>query len=156
MSGVLLTGSVPMQNPRVRSVGELLTCQCGCNYSIASCNMQACHFADPMRLRLLQMVEAGVSDDQIIATLEKEYGKIILRKPPAEGFYLVSWAMPFIGLAGGLAFVWFMLQRLMAKRPVAAAAGAASEMAAEPDSPELARYRERIEKDLADMDSGRK
>ncbi len=155
LSGVLLTGSVPLQNPRVRTVGELLTCQCGCNYSIGSCNMQACHFADPMRARLLQMVEAGISDDQIVATIEKEYGKIILRKPPAEGFYLVSWVMPFVGLAGGLALVWFMLQRYMAKRT--ATPGAPNSVASvEPDSPELARYRDRIEKEMSDMDSGRK
>jgi cytochrome c-type biogenesis protein CcmH/NrfF len=156
LSCVLLTGSVPMQNPRVRSVGELLTCQCGCNYSVASCNMQSCHFADPMRVRLLQMVEAGVSDDQILATLEKEYGKIILRKPPAEGFYLISWIMPFAGLGGGLAFVWFILQRYKAKPAITAVAGTSPGSGAEPDSPELARYRERIEKDLSDMDSGRK
>jgi cytochrome c-type biogenesis protein CcmH/NrfF len=156
MSGVLLTGSVPLQNPRVRSVGELLKCQCGCNYSVASCNMQGCHFSDPMRARLLQMVEAGVSDDQILATLEKEYGKIILRKPPAEGFYLISWVMPFIGLGGGLAFVWFMLQRYRAKGSATAAVGTSAGAGVEPDSPELARYRERIEKDLTEMDSGRK
>ena len=154
MSGVLLTGSVPLQNPHVRSLGELLSCQCGCGSSVTSCNMQNCHSSGPLRERLLQMVEAGVGDDQILVTFEKEYGKIILRKPPAEGFYLLSWLMPFVGLAGGLAFVGLVLQRYMAKRP--AAAGTASEVAVQPDSPELARYRERIEKDLADMDSGRK
>lgn len=154
MSGVLLTGSVPLQNPRVRSIGELLSCQCGCGSSVTSCNMMNCHSAGPLRERVLAMVEAGVGDDQILAALEKEYGKIILRKPPAEGFYLISWVMPFIGLGGGLAFVWFVLQRYMAKRP--ATAGASAGMSAEPDSPELARYRERIEKELSDMESGRK
>jgi len=154
MSCVLLTGSVPLQNPRVRSVGELLSCQCGCGSSVTSCNMMNCHSAGPLRERLLQMVEAGVSDDEILATFEKEYGKIILRKPPVEGFYLISWVMPFIGLGGGLAVVWFVLQRYMARRP-ATATGTAIEPGAEPDSPELARYRERIEKDLADMDSGK-
>jgi cytochrome c-type biogenesis protein CcmH/NrfF len=154
MSGVLLTGSVPLQNPRVRSIGELLSCQCGCGSSVTSCNMMNCHSAGPLRERVLAMVEAGVSDDEILATLEKEYGKIILRKPPAEGFYLISWVMPFIGLGGGLALVWFVLQRYMAKRP--ATAGASAGAGAEPDSPELARYRERIEKDLSDMDGGLK
>jgi cytochrome c-type biogenesis protein CcmH/NrfF len=156
LSGVLLTGSVPLQNPRVRSVGELLSCQCGCGSSVTSCNMMNCHSAGPLREELLKMVEAGVGDDQILAAFEKEYGKIILRKPPAEGFYLISWVMPFIGLGGGLALIWFVLQRYMAKRPATAAAGTSAEAGAAPDSPELARYRERIEKDLSDMDSGRK
>ena len=156
LSGVLLTGSVPLQNPRVRSIGELLSCQCGCGSSVTSCNMMNCHSAGPLRERVLSMVEAGVSDDQILATLEKEYGKIVLRKPPTQGFYLISWVMPFIGLGGGLALVWFMLQRYMAKRPATATAGTSVQAGIEPDSPELARYRDRIEKDLSDMDSGRK
>jgi cytochrome c-type biogenesis protein CcmH len=148
MSAALLTGSVPLQNPRVRSLGELLTCQCGCNYSISSCNMQGCHFADPARARLLQMVEAGVSDEQILATFEREYGKVILRQPPAKGFYLISWIMPFAGLGAGLALLWLILRRYLGPRPAAATASAA----AAPDSPALARYRERIEKDMADTD----
>ena len=155
LSGVLLTGSVPLQNPRVRSIGELLSCQCGCGSSVTSCNMMNCHSAGPLREQVLKMVEAGVSDDQILATFEKEYGKIILRKPPTEGFYLISWVMPFFALGGGLAIVWFVLQRIMAKRP-AMATGTSLDAGVEPDSPELARYRERIEKDLSDMDSGRK
>jgi cytochrome c-type biogenesis protein CcmH/NrfF len=156
LSGVLLTGSVPMQNPRVRSVGELLSCQCGCGASLSSCNMQNCHSAGPLRAELLRMVEAGVSDDQILATFEREYGKIILRKPPAEGFYLIGWVMPFVGLGGGLALIWFILQRYIARRPAAAAAGTSIAVGAEPDSPELARYRERIEKELSDMEGGQK
>jgi len=153
LSGVLLTGSVPLQNPRVRAVGELLSCQCGCGSSVTSCNMMNCHSSEPLRARLLQMVEAGVSDDEILATFEREYGKVILRKPPTQGFYLLSWAMPFVGLGGGLALLWFILQRYLAKRPAAAAAGTSADVPVEPDSPELARYRERIEKDLSDMDN---
>ena len=156
LSGVLLTGSVPLENPRVRTLGELFSCQCGCGSSVTSCNMMHCESSGPLRERLLKMVEAGVSDEEILATFQRDYGKIILRKPPAEGFYLISWVMPFIGLAAGLAFVWFILQRIKAKRPATEAAGASASVSIEPDSPELARYRERIEKDLADMESGRK
>ncbi len=156
LSAVLLTGSSPLQNPHVRSLGELLSCQCGCGSSVTGCNMQNCHSSGPLRERLLQMVEAGVSDDQILATFEKEYGKIILQKPPAQGFYLMAWVMPFIGLGGGLALIWFILQRIYARRPVAATGGASVDLGVEPDSAELARYRERIEKDLSDMDGGQK
>jgi cytochrome c-type biogenesis protein CcmH/NrfF len=153
-TSVLLTGSVPLQNPRVRSVGELLSCQCGCGASITSCNMQNCHSASPIRERLLQMVEAGESDEQILTTFEQEYGKIILRKPPARGFFLMAWVMPFIGLGGGLAVVWFVLQRLLARRP--ATAGASAQVDVDADSPDLARYRDRIERELDELDGGPK
>jgi len=146
--GALLTGSVPLQNPRVRSLGEMLTCQCGCNYSVASCNMQGCGFADPARARLMKMVESGMSDEAILAAFEREYGKVILRQPPTQGFYLVSWIMPFAGLGAGLVLLWLILRHYLARRPSTVGATASADV----PSPELERYRERIEKDLADLD----
>jgi cytochrome c-type biogenesis protein CcmH/NrfF len=110
--------------------------------------MQNCHSSGPVREELLKMVEAGMSDEQILATFEREYGKVILRQPPATGFYLISWIMPFAGLGAGLALLWLILRRYLGPRPAAASASAA----AVPDSPDLARYRERIEKDMADTD----
>ena len=148
MSAALLTGSVPLANPHVRALGSLLMCQCGCGASISECNMQNCHSSGPVRAELLKMVEAGMSDEQILATFEREYGKVILRQPPAKGFSLISWIMPFAGLGAGLALLWLILRRYLGPRPAAATASAA----AAPDSPALARYRERIEKDMADTD----
>jgi cytochrome c-type biogenesis protein CcmH len=149
MSMALLTGSVPLQNPHVRTVGELLTCQCGCGASITSCNMMNCHFAEPARERLLKLVEAGATDEQILAAFEKDYGKSILRQPPAQGFDLLAWVMPFAGLGAGLVLVWLVLQHYMKRRPAAATVAVG-------ESDELKRYRERIEKELADMDTDAK
>jgi len=150
MSAALLTGSVPLSNPRVRSLGSMLMCQCGCGASISECNMQNCHSAGPIREELLRMVEAGLSDEQILANFEREYGKVILRQPPAQGFYLISWIMPFVGLGAGLALLWLILRRYLGPRTATVSASPA----AAPESPELARYRERIEKDMADLDAG--
>jgi len=147
ISAALVMGSVPMQNPRVRALGALLMCQCGCGASVSECNMLNCHSSGPLREELLKLVEAGVTDQQIMATMEREYGKVILRQPPATGFYLISWIMPFAGLGAGMALLWLILRRYLVRRPAPAAATAAAA-----ESPELARYRERIEKDLADMD----
>ena len=148
MSAALLTGSVPLSNPHVRSLGSMLMCQCGCGASVTECNMQNCHSSGPLREELLRMVEAGISDEQILATFEREYGKVILRQPPAQGFYLLSWTMPYVGLGAGLALLWLILRRYLGPRAAAATATAA----AAPESPELARYRDRIERDLAETD----
>lgn len=144
----LAHGATPLTNQRVRQLGEMLHCMCGCNSSVTSCNMINCHFADPVRQRLLTLVEQGASDKDIFAEMESVYGKAILRQPPAEGFYLMSWVMPFAGLAAGLALILFLIRFYFSRRPATAAAGTA-----ETESPELARYRDRIEKDLADLDS---
>lgn len=144
----LLQSSVPLADPRVRTLGELLMCQCGCGASVTSCNMINCHFADPAREDLLRMVEAGMDEKQVMDAFVGKYGKIVLRKPPAEGFYLIGWVMPFVGVAGGLALLWLILQNYLSRRPKAAPSGAP----AVPETPELARYREKIEKDLADLE----
>ena len=142
-------GSTPLTNPRVRQLGEMLHCMCGCNASVTSCNMINCHFSDPVRHKLLTMVEAGRTDGEIFAEMEREYGKQIMRKPPAEGFYLLSWLMPFAGLGAGLGVILLLIRFYLNRRP--AAAGPASEEI--PESPELKQYRDRIEKDLSDIES---
>jgi cytochrome c-type biogenesis protein CcmH/NrfF len=144
----LAHGATPLTNQRVRQLGEMLHCMCGCNSSVTSCNMMNCHFADPVRHRLLTLVEQGATDKDIFAEMETTYGKAILRQPPAEGFYLMSWVMPFAGLAVGLAVIVFLIRFYFGRRPAVAGAAPGAET-----SPELAQYKERIEKDLANLDS---
>lgn len=141
----LAHGATPLANPRVRELGNLFMCQCGCFASVTECNMINCHFSDPVREKLLAMVEAGKSDQEVIDAIVAEHGIKILRKPPAEGFFLSAYIMPFAAAGAGLAVIYLVLKSYIRKRPVAAAAGA-------PDSPELARYRDQIEKEMSDLD----
>ncbi|MCX6622251.1 MAG: cytochrome c-type biogenesis protein CcmH [Acidobacteria bacterium] len=135
----------PLANPSVRRIGEQLMCQCGCGATVTSCNMINCHFSDPVRQKILAMVNAGTSDSEIIDSFVKEYGKVILMKPPSEGFNLMAWVMPFAGLAFGLWVLWYVIRRI--SRPQPASTG--PPMSAE----DYARYQERIEKDLSNLDS---
>ncbi len=137
-------GDNPLLNVRVRRLGEQLGCLCGCGASITSCNMLQCHFALPARQKLLAMVNAGESDQTIFAAFVKEYGERVLLKPPAEGFNLVGWLMPFAAIVAGLAFVWWVIGRF--RRPLAVPAGPTVDDAA------LAHYRERIDRDLEKLD----
>ncbi len=137
-------GGSPLTNPEVRRIGEKLMCLCGCGSTVTSCNMQHCHFSDPARQKLLQMVNAGKSEEEILASFVSENGLRILVKPPAEGFNLLGWVMPFVGIAVGLTIVWLVIQRF--RRPAPAAAAPEIQDAA------LAPYRQRIEKDLEKLD----
>ncbi|HOL70922.1 MAG TPA: cytochrome c-type biogenesis protein CcmH [Bryobacteraceae bacterium] len=136
-------GGIPLENPRVRRLGEQLACLCGCGSSVTSCNMLHCHFSDPARQKLLSMVNAGMPDAAIFEAFVKEYGTRVLLKPPAEGFNLLGWVMPFIALAFGFVVVWKFIQYF---RRAPAPAGAA------PDPAVLARYQERIDRDLENLD----
>lgn len=136
-------GGIPLENARVRALGEQLVCLCGCGSSVTSCNMLQCHFSEPAREKLLTMVNAGMSDAAILDAFVKENGPRVLMKPPAEGFNLVGWVMPFVALAIGLVIVWWFIRRF--RKPLAATGPA-------PDSALLARYQERIDKDLDNLD----
>lgn len=139
-------GATPLSNDRVRQLGNMLHCKCGCNASVTECNMLHCHFSDPVRMELLSMVESGRGDQEILDAMVGKYGKDILRKPPSEGFYMLSYVMPYAGLASGLALIGLLIRFYLRRRPAVAAAAPQS-------SPELTRYQAQIEKDLADLDS---
>lgn len=143
---MLAHGATPLSNDRVRQLGTMLHCKCGCNASVTECNMLHCHFSDPVRMELLSMVESGRADQEILDAMVGKYGKDILRRPPQEGFYMLSYVMPYAGLAAGLALIGLLIRFYLRRRPAVASA------AAQP-SPELTRYQAQIEKDLADLDS---
>ncbi|MEK7405201.1 MAG: cytochrome c-type biogenesis protein CcmH [Acidobacteriota bacterium] len=140
----LLQGASPLANPHVRRLGEELKCLCGCGSTITSCNMLHCHFSDPAREKLLSMVNTGMSDADIMAAFVKEHGTLVLLKPPAEGFNLMGWIMPFAALAAGLCFTWWIMQRFRRKP--------ASAMGPDQNGAVLARYQQRIDKDLENLD----
>jgi cytochrome c-type biogenesis protein CcmH/NrfF len=149
LTGALMQGTVPLTNERVRRLGDMLRCKCGCQASITGCNMINCHFADPVRTELLRLIDAGASDDNIFASIQAQYGKDIMQKPPSEGaFYLMGWWMPFAVLAGGLGLLYLVLQSYRKRRPLTSTgADVVPEV-----SPDLAKYQSRIDKDLSDLE----
>ncbi|MCS6952804.1 MAG: cytochrome c-type biogenesis protein CcmH [Bryobacterales bacterium] len=131
-----------LQSDAVRRVGAHLACLCGaCKNTVADCPMLECHFAKPARVRIAALQAQGKSDSEIIALFVAEHGKQVLAVPPAEGFNLLAWTMPFVAIAAGLALVWHFIQRF--RKPPSVAAG---------QEDTLLRYREEIEKDLARLD----
>lgn len=143
-AATLAQSGSPLTDPNVRRVGEMLLCLCGCGSTVTSCNMQHCHFSDPARVKIRQMVQAGMSDKEILDAFVKENGLKVLVKPPTEGFNLVGWIMPVAGFIAGLGIVWLVIRRF--RRPATAVAGPAI------DDAVLARYQERIDRDLEKLD----
>ncbi len=132
-----------LQSDAVRRVGAQLACLCGtCKNTVADCPMLECHFAKPVRVRIASLLAQGKSDGEIIEIFVKEYGKQVLAVPPAEGFNLLAWTMPFVAIAAGLMLIWFFIQRF--RKPAAVPTLAQDEA--------LSRYRDEIEKDLARLD----
>jgi len=133
-----------LQTDAIRRVGSKLACLCGtCNNTVSDCQMLECHFSKPAKERIAALQVLGKSDSAIIDEFVGEYGKRVLAVPPAEGFNLLAWVMPFAAIGAGLAMVWLFIRRI---RKPAPPTGAPLDPAA------LSRYQERIEADLTKLD----
>ena len=87
----------------VARVGSRLACRCeGCRNTVGDCPMIRCHFADPMRRRVHDMQKAGMTDDEIVRDIVREEGIVALSSPPATGWGLFTWVMPFFAIGIGL------------------------------------------------------
>lgn len=90
--------------PEFREAGDALMCQCGCGSTISTCSMERCHSAEPIREEIWERLQNGESVASIVETFKDRYGLVILSAPPASGFHLTAWIMPFVALLVG-AFV---------------------------------------------------
>lgn len=143
--GICFTQAADVIPPEVRRVGSRLACLCKtCRNTVGDCSMLECHYSKPARTKIASMLSTGANDDKIIDSFVKDNGVQALSVPPAEGFNSMLGLMPWImGGAGLLAIAWFLRR---SKAPAAPA-----EMP-QIDRELVDRYRERIEKDTADLD----
>jgi cytochrome c-type biogenesis protein CcmH len=56
--------------------------------------------AERMRIVIRRWIAAGDSTSQIETRLVAEFGEQVLAAPPAQGFGLVAWLLPFVALVG--------------------------------------------------------
>ena len=130
--------------PAIRRVGDKLACKCGvCNNTVATCQMLECHYSLPARQKIAAMQEKGQPDETIVASFVTENGISALSAPPVEGFNILGYVMPFLGILAGLGAIFLFVKSSRRKGAAAAAA---------PELDMLARYRERIDKDMAKLD----
>ena len=132
---------------KVREVGEKLKCQCpsGCSYTVTSCNMMGCSGKAGATADIKNMVEAGLQPETIIEQMIAKYGSAARTEPRTEGFGLLGWAMPFVAVLLGLAAAPVVVWHWRSKRKLATPANPMSEE-------DLQRYRDRIDKDLDQME----
>ena len=141
LSGVAQTAAEKPSND-VRRVGARLQCQCGCKDSVATCSMLECSFSKPAKERIARMQAVGMSDDQIIQAFVREDGPGIYLAPPSA----FGWVVPYAAAGAGLVVIWAFIKKYRRPRPLAEVP------ALDLDDPALAKYKDQIEKELADLE----
>src|SRR5215467_185963 len=126
----------------VRRVGARLQCQCGCKDSVATCSMLECHFSKPAKERIAQMQAVGMSDEQIVQSFIRDYGAGIYLAPPNA----FGWIVPYASVGVGLVVICLFIRKYRKPAPLGEVGPV------EIDDPELAKYKDQIEKDLANLE----
>ena len=95
--------------PSVRSLGDGLTCQCGCNLTVNGCNHEMCSSRDEMRGMAQKEIDSGKSETKILQDFVLRYGVKVLSTPPPGGFNSTVWILPglafILGLGGAIVLV---------------------------------------------------
>jgi cytochrome c-type biogenesis protein CcmH len=91
--------------PAQKSIEGALTCQCGCNQTVAGCDHYGCGSREEMRALIEKAIAAGKDQTAILQDMTLRYGVQVLATPPAQGFNLTVWILPILGLIVGLTAV---------------------------------------------------
>ncbi len=144
---VLHTHADQALEERVRVIASELRCVVCQNLSVAD---SPAEMAVQMRGIVREQLQAGKTPDEVRAYFVSKYGEWVLLAPPAHGFNLTVWILPFVVLIAGLACAGWYLRRwsrrragapqgtpdpeLLAEVRAAVAAGADAPSALEPAS----------------------
>ena len=109
--------SLAADRERVKEVGQHLMCICSCNQLLTGCNHINCPSSPGMLAEVSRRLDAGQSKDAIVADFVEKFGISVLSSPPASGFNLSAWAMPFVALAVGAFMVVFFARRFRSRWP---------------------------------------
>ncbi len=118
--------SVRAQLDHAHELGKRIRCSCGgCEQTAGTCYHVGGEFSGPCGVAKQQIKEIqahldkGLSDDQVIDAMIKEYGTAAYVEPPKSGFGLVAWLMPGVYLVLGAALVFFIMSRWRKRAEVA-------------------------------------
>ena len=139
--GVFLLGASD-DSSRLDRLGHRMMCVCSCSQILMECNHVGCTYSETMRQELSSAMDAGKSDDAILAEFVEKYGTTVLAAPTHSGFDRVAWFMPLVLLivgVGGCVWVVHVWHKRHATAPAAAPAGLGAD--------ELSRVREQARKE---------
>lgn len=126
------------RNERMRELTPKFMCVCGgCNQVLMNCNHIGCPSREAMLKDISNRIDQGNTDDGVVEYFIDKYGTSVLSAPPASGFNLTAWIMPFAALGIGLIVAIVFLRRYKAMRA-----------SAPPASVDLAQYQDKVEEEL--------
>ncbi|MCS7043259.1 MAG: cytochrome c-type biogenesis protein CcmH [Bryobacteraceae bacterium] len=118
---LLAAGLWGQAKDRARSLQEKLVAPCCWSESVASHRSE---IAAEIRAEISRMVAEGKSDREILDFYKAKYGARILMEPEGE-LRLWAYTIPVAASIVGLAFVIWIIRRMLRQQPANPASGAA-------------------------------
>lgn len=140
--GCFAQSAEQLESPAVNRIATRLNCPCGCKTNMA-CRMDPypCRTCWDNKKKILNMEQAGMSDDQILAAFSQNMGPDVVAVRPG----IIGSLLSYTAAALGLLLVVFVIRKYRRKEAVVAAAPA-------PHDPLLDRYHDQIEKEVEKLD----
>jgi cytochrome c-type biogenesis protein CcmH len=145
-----LSSSVAAQKPvtenDVLRVAKQLYCPVCPNTPLDVCETQACQ---DWRELIRQRLQVGDTDQQIINYFVNQYGPRVLTVPPTQGFSLLGWIVPILGITVGVVGLtllyreWLRRSKLAPKRVITSVPDTLAELPVE--------YVKRLEQELEEF-----
>lgn len=104
---VLQVGAISLEE-QVQQLAAELRCPVCQGLSVAD---SPSGMANQMRDLIRERLKAGESPEAVKAYFVERYGEWILLAPKREGFNLLIWVLPFLGLGGGAVALVVVLRR---------------------------------------------
>lgn len=98
----------PVLEKRMVGLAETLRCLVCQNESLASSHAE---LAEDLRREVRELMQKGMSDQEIKDYLVARYGDFVLYEPPMKSYTLLLWLGPFALLLGGLGVLVFQLRK---------------------------------------------
>jgi cytochrome c-type biogenesis protein CcmH/NrfF len=111
---------------RFNKLGGKLMCTCGCAQMLMGCDHVGCPNRGEEMDLLRSGMANGLNDAAILDSFVQQYGTVVLSAPPAKGFDLVAWIMPFAVAGVALVGTVLLVRHWAKNQPRLAADGVAS------------------------------
>lgn len=98
----------PVEHKRVLGISEQLRCLVCQNQSIADSNAE---LAVDLRNQVIEQINAGRSDEEIIKYMVDRYGDFVLYNPPFKASTVILWVGPAVLFFGAVIAFYINLRR---------------------------------------------
>ncbi|CAM3767520.1 cytochrome c-type biogenesis protein CcmH [Mesobacillus zeae] len=104
------TAAYTYNSKEFTSIVKKLDMQGHADHELSTCSVKKVYYEE-----IIEMLNGGKSEEQVLQSYVNEYGQAALRTPGKDKSGLIAWGMPAAGFAGGAAIVALWIRKLKTK-----------------------------------------